>query len=63
MLVVNKDAVTKKKELEKCVTTNSLQISGQYVNKKGDQIFVIPSSKARAKFKSKLTSDGIALDK
>ena len=59
LLVVNKEYKLQTKNLENSITSNGLQVSGQYVNKKGDQVFVLPSQDARAKLKNELTSTGV----
>ena len=63
LLVVDKDATIKADELEKSITSNGIQVKGQYINKKGDHVFVLPSTKARDELKDKLTSSGISHDK
>ena len=63
LLVVDKDIKLQCKDIEKSVTSNGLQVSGQYVNKKGDHVFVLPSQAAREKFKNELLASGIPTNK
>ena len=59
LLVVNKEFKLQSKALEKSVTSSGIQINGQYVNKKGDQVFILPSQDARTKLKDELTTTGV----
>ena len=63
LLVVHKDVALCKSDIEKSVMDNGLQVSSQFVNKKGDQVFVLPSQSAREKLKHELVSSGIPIDK
>ena len=63
LLVVDKEVTLKTDELEQSITTNGIQVKGQYINKKGDHVFVLPSAKARDELKNKLTSSGISQEK
>ena len=52
--VVDKDIELQCKDIDKSVTSNGLQFSGQYVSKKGDHVFVLPSQAVREKFRNQL---------
>ena len=47
------------RNLENTIANNGLQVNGQYINKKGDQVFILPSLDARDKLKNELTSTGV----
>ena len=63
LLVVNKEVDLQNMDIQKSVTDKGLQVSGQYVNKKGENVFVLPSQSAREKLKNELVASGISCDK